>query len=98
MQGRYFADQAVKLSDVPAFRAEHFPYAGPYPWLDRADALERIEEKLQRGELTAEESVPDRRIQARYRPSNISFSIYRTTLSTTIATPRSLTLCSWKLL
>src|SRR5271165_6270368 len=56
MQGRYFADQAVKLSQVPAFRAEHFPYAGPYPWLDRADAFERIDEKLQRGELTIEEA------------------------------------------
>jgi hypothetical protein len=39
MQGRLFADQAVRLSQVPAFRAEHFPYAGPYPWLDRPDAL-----------------------------------------------------------
>ena len=56
MQGRYFADQAVKFSQVPAFRAEHFPYAGPYPWLDRADALERIDEKVQRGELTIEEA------------------------------------------
>src|ERR1700719_4141453 len=56
MQGRFFADQAVKFSRVPAFRAEHFPYAGPYPWLDREDALERISEKLSRGELTAEEA------------------------------------------
>src|SRR3984957_11502704 len=56
MQGRFFADQAVKFSQVPAFRAEHFPYAGPYPWLDRPDALDRIDEKLQRGELTPEEA------------------------------------------
>ena len=56
MQGRYFADQAVKFSQVPAFRAEHFPYAGPYPWLDLPDALDRIDEKLQLGELTAEEA------------------------------------------
>ena len=56
MQGRFFADQTVKLSQVPAFRAEHFPYAGPYPWLDRPDALERVDEKLQRGELTQEEA------------------------------------------
>jgi len=56
MQVRSFADQAVKLSDVPAFRAEHFPYAGPYPWLDRPDAMERIDEKLKRGELTVEEA------------------------------------------
>jgi hypothetical protein len=56
MQGRFFADQAVKFSQVPAFRAEHFPYAGPYPWLDRPDALDRISEKLTRGELTPEEA------------------------------------------
>jgi hypothetical protein len=57
MQGRFFADQAVKFSQVPAFRAEHFPYAGPYPWLDRPDALDRIDEKLKRGELTEEEAA-----------------------------------------
>jgi Phytanoyl-CoA dioxygenase (PhyH) len=56
MQGRFFADQAVRFSQVPAFRAEHFPYAGPYPWLDRPDALDRIEEKLKRGELTEAEA------------------------------------------
>jgi hypothetical protein len=56
MQGRLFADQAVRLSQVPAFRAEHFPYAGPYPWLDRPDALERIEQKLRLGEVTEEEA------------------------------------------
>jgi len=58
MQGRYFAEQAVKLFQVPAFRAEHFPYAGPYPWLDRPDALERVDEKLQRGELTEHRLEP----------------------------------------
>src|SRR5580658_7028189 len=56
MQGSFFADQAVKFSQVPAFRAEHFPYAGPYPWLDRPDALDRIDEKLRAGELTEEEA------------------------------------------
>src|SRR5580700_7025175 len=56
MQGRFFADEAIKLSQVPAFRAEHFPYAGPYPWLDREDALERIEERLKLGELSEEEA------------------------------------------
>src|ERR1700690_1710264 len=51
-----FADQPVNLSKLPSFRAEHFPYAGPYPWLDRDDAPERIEAKLQAGEITAEEA------------------------------------------
>src|SRR6185437_6520463 len=48
-----FAEKAVKISQLPSFRAEHFPYAGPYPWLDRPDALERIEEKLRVGEISA---------------------------------------------
>jgi len=57
MSGRLFADQAVKLSRIPAFRAEHFPYAGPYPWLDRPDALDRIAEKLAQDQLTEEEAA-----------------------------------------
>src|SRR5437867_2199674 len=43
---RLFAEQPVKLSRLPSFRAEHFPYSGPYPWLDQPDALEQIEVKL----------------------------------------------------
>src|SRR5579863_870026 len=56
-----FAEQAVKISRLPAFRAEHFPYAGPYPWLDRPDALERIEAKLHAQEIT-----PDQAQQCRH--------------------------------
>ena len=51
-----FADQPVKVSKLPSFRAEHFPYSGPYPWLDLPDAAERIEQKLQAGEITREEA------------------------------------------
>lgn len=51
-----FAEQKVRLSSLPAFRAEHFPYSGPYPWLDRADAAERIGQKLAAGEITPAES------------------------------------------
>ena len=51
-----FADQPVKTSRLPSFRAEHFPYSGPYPWLDRPDALERIETRLKAGEITAAEA------------------------------------------
>lgn len=51
-----FAEQPLDLSKVPSFRAEHFPYSGPYPWLDRLDALERIEEKQRSGELTVGEA------------------------------------------
>jgi hypothetical protein len=51
-----FAEQPVNLAKLPAFRAEHFPYSGPYPWLDRPDASERIEQKLEAGEISAEEA------------------------------------------
>jgi hypothetical protein len=51
-----FAAQKVKLGSLPAFRAEHFPYSGPYPWLDQADAVEQIESKLERGAITAVEA------------------------------------------
>ena len=53
---RTFADQPVQTSKLPAFRAEHFPYSGPYPWLDLPGAGERIEQKRKRGEITAEEA------------------------------------------
>ena len=56
MAARFFADQTVKLSQLPSFRAEHFPYAGPYPWLDRPDAIERIDQRLKLGELTEEDA------------------------------------------
>jgi hypothetical protein len=46
----------VKFSKLPAFRAEHFPYAGPYPWLDRPDAFERIDQKRDRGEISGDEA------------------------------------------
>src|SRR5882672_2171045 len=51
-----FADQPVKISRLPAFRAEHFPYSGPYPWLDQADALEQIDSRLKRSEITGDEA------------------------------------------
>lgn len=40
---RLFAEKPLNTSKLPAFRAEHFPYSGPYPWLDQPDALERID-------------------------------------------------------
>jgi hypothetical protein len=56
MPRRLFADEPVKFSKLPTYRAEHFPYAGPYPWLDCDDALDRIDEKLQRGEINPYEA------------------------------------------
>jgi ectoine hydroxylase-related dioxygenase (phytanoyl-CoA dioxygenase family) len=51
-----FAEQRLKLSKLPSFRAEHFPYSGPYPWLDQPDAEERVIAKLQRGEIDPEQA------------------------------------------
>jgi hypothetical protein len=49
---RLFADQPVNILNVPSFRAEHFPYSGPYPWLDRPDAAAKIEERLATSQIT----------------------------------------------
>jgi ectoine hydroxylase-related dioxygenase (phytanoyl-CoA dioxygenase family) len=51
---RLFAEQELKLSSLPSFRAEHFPYSGPYPWLDLPDAEEQIALRLREGTLTEE--------------------------------------------
>src|SRR5260370_11560520 len=56
MPRRLFADEPVKYSKLSAYRAEHFPYAGPYPWLDRPDALDRIDDKLRRAEIDLEQA------------------------------------------
>ncbi len=54
---RNFADQPVNTFRLPSFRAEYFPYSGPYPWLDLPDAEERIAEKLKAGALSEEEAT-----------------------------------------
>jgi hypothetical protein len=51
-----FADQPLHTSRIPSYRAEHFPYSGPYPWLDQPDAADRISEKLRNGLITEEEA------------------------------------------
>jgi hypothetical protein len=51
-----FADQPVKISRLRSFRAENFPYSGPYPWLDQPDALEQIALRLERKEITEDEA------------------------------------------
>jgi hypothetical protein len=49
----FFAEQAVDLCAMPTFRAEHFPYAGPHPWLDRPDWEALLEAKQTSGEISA---------------------------------------------
>ena len=53
---RSFADQPIHPSRIPSFRAEHFPYSGPYPWLDREDAANQIEAQLKSGMISAMEA------------------------------------------
>lgn len=52
----FFGDQPVDLSLMGSLRADKFPYAGPYPWLDRPDALERIAEKVAAGTLSEKDA------------------------------------------
>jgi Phytanoyl-CoA dioxygenase (PhyH) len=54
---RRFAEIDVNPSKLPSFRAEHFPYSGPYPWLDRDDACDRIQFRLASGEINAEQAI-----------------------------------------
>src|SRR6188768_3780600 len=49
---RLFADEPLSTSQLPSFRAEHFPYSGPYPWLDQDDALAQVQTRLGRNEIT----------------------------------------------
>ena len=48
----FFGEQPVDETELPAYRAEHFPYAGPHPWLDRPEWAELVEDRLRRGEIT----------------------------------------------
>ncbi len=51
------AEQPVDLRSIKHFRRDHFPDSGPLPWLDRPDAEERIQQKLDAGELTEEQAA-----------------------------------------
>ncbi|MEP6715907.1 MAG: hypothetical protein ABJC09_10040 [Terriglobia bacterium] len=50
------ADQPIKTSCLPSFRAEHFPYSGPHPWLDCDDAAERLSAKVGSREISPAEA------------------------------------------
>ena len=53
---RVEADIPVDIGCVKVFRAESFPESGPSPWLDRPDALETIERRLERREITPKQA------------------------------------------
>jgi len=40
-----------------SYRAENYPHTGPSAWLDRPDALDRIDQKLAAGKLTDDEAA-----------------------------------------
>ena len=47
----------MNVSRLPSMRAEHFPYSGPYPWLDLPDAAEQIAAKERTGDITQAEAA-----------------------------------------
>jgi hypothetical protein len=49
---RYIADVPVDLARIAEYRAEAFPQSGPACWLDRPDALLRIDEKVRAGDIS----------------------------------------------
>jgi hypothetical protein len=51
----FFGERAVDVAALGELRADKFPYAGPYPWLDRDDWPAVLAEKVRRGELTPDE-------------------------------------------
>jgi hypothetical protein len=51
-----FAEQPINLSKIPALRAENFPYAGPYPWLDKDDAESAIDKRAAAGNISEAEA------------------------------------------
>lgn len=56
MATEVFADLPVDVLHLPSLRAEHFPYSGPYPWLDQPDALKQIEVRVRDGRLAPAEA------------------------------------------
>ncbi len=50
-------DTEVDLASMPVYRVNRFPAdGGPVPWLDRPNALELIEQRLQDGSITEDEA------------------------------------------
>lgn len=45
------------MSELPAYRAEHFPSTDERPWLDRDDAEQQVRARLAAGELSTEQAA-----------------------------------------
>jgi ectoine hydroxylase-related dioxygenase (phytanoyl-CoA dioxygenase family) len=52
----FFGDVRVDFEAITNPRAEKFPNAGPFPWLDRSDAKGRIDARRKAGKLTRAEA------------------------------------------
>jgi hypothetical protein len=53
---QFFGDVKVDFEAIVNPRAEKFPTAGPFPWLDRPDAEQQIVAKRKAGKLSREEA------------------------------------------
>jgi hypothetical protein len=53
---RFFGERSVEVESLGALRAEKFPYAGPYPWLDREDYAREIARKRAGGLISDSEA------------------------------------------
>jgi hypothetical protein len=55
--GQFFGEKPVEVEALGELHPHKFPYAGPYPWLDRDDWAERIAERSRSGELSAADAA-----------------------------------------
>jgi hypothetical protein len=53
----YFAERAINLYAIEAFRNDAFPDSGPACWLDRPDALIEVERRRQNGMIDAQQAA-----------------------------------------
>lgn len=51
---RFLSDVVVDIRKLDTFEMEAFPDSGPAPWLDRPDALSRIDSRVRNREITPE--------------------------------------------
>lgn len=52
----FIGELGTNFKHMHFFRPELFPYDGPHPWLDQADAELRIVDKLEAGEITPDQA------------------------------------------
>ncbi len=55
--GKFFGEVPVAVESLGELHPHKFPYAGPYPWLDRDDWAARLAERLAKGEISAADAA-----------------------------------------